>query len=249
MSQHKEQNRDSKKLPSMSRHKLRVSRHTAEDAVEEHTGCYVVTQVLVFHDIDSVMRIKHEAVAFWARVLSRLSIKHRLLTNVERLRRGLGIDTACGICGHNYENVLHVLRDCTTAREIWMQLISSESASHKPSGRSQLDLSVRDYHLAHLEESKPMHISRYLGNCEVIDSELWGILDGLKIAHDCDFQKVIIWTDNLEVVNLIHEGVRKGSNSTLVRRIVLFLKLFSHWNLQDIPREENKIADKIVKLR
>ncbi|MBA0871854.1 hypothetical protein Goshw_000613 [Gossypium schwendimanii] len=39
--------------------------------------------------------------------------------------------------------------------------------------------------------------TRYLGNCEVIDSELWGILDGLRIALDRGYQKVIIRTDNL----------------------------------------------------
>ncbi|KAA3486983.1 Retrovirus-related Pol polyprotein LINE-1 [Gossypium australe] len=45
------------------------------------------------------------------------------------------------------------------------------------------------------------------------------------------------------------EGVREGSNSALVTRILLLLKLLSHWNLQHIPREENRIADMIVKLR
>ncbi|KAK5835475.1 hypothetical protein PVK06_011164 [Gossypium arboreum] len=49
-----------------------------------------------------------------------LILKHRLLTNVERIRRGLGSDTACGTCGHHYENILHVLRDCRTARKIWL---------------------------------------------------------------------------------------------------------------------------------
>ncbi|MBA0572516.1 hypothetical protein Golob_002852 [Gossypium lobatum] len=44
-------------------------------------------------------------------------------------------------------------------------------------------------------------------------------------------------------------GVSEGSNSALVMRILLLLKLLSHWNLQHIPREENRIADKIVKLR
>ncbi|MBA0854853.1 hypothetical protein Goshw_005905 [Gossypium schwendimanii] len=50
--------------------------------------------------------------------------------------------------------------------------------------------------------------TRYLGNYEVIDSELWGILDGLQITLDRSFWKVIIRTNNLEAVNLIHEGVR-----------------------------------------
>ncbi|KAH1066983.1 hypothetical protein J1N35_031970 [Gossypium stocksii] len=62
----------------------------------------------------------------------------------------------------------------------------------------------------------------YLGNCEVVNSELWGILDGLQIALN---------RDNLEAVNLIHEGVRVGSNSALITRIILLLKDLSHWNL------------------
>ncbi|XP_016714130.1 uncharacterized protein [Gossypium hirsutum] len=75
-----------------------------------------------------------------------------------------------------------------------------------------------------------------------------GILDGLQIALDRGYQKVIIRIDNLEAVNLIHEGVRNGSNSALVRRM-LFFKLLSHWNLKHIPKEENRIADRIVKFR
>ncbi|XP_016711543.1 uncharacterized protein [Gossypium hirsutum] len=90
---------------------------------------------------------------------------------------------------------------------------------------------------------------RYLSNCEVIDSELCGILDGLQITLNSDFRKVIIRTDNLEAVNLIYEGVHEVSNSTLVMRILLLLKLLSHWNLQHIPREDNRITDRIVKLR
>ncbi|KAK5770194.1 uncharacterized protein LOC108462408 [Gossypium arboreum] len=90
--------------------------------------------------------------------------------------------------------------------------------------------------------------TRYLGNCEVIDSELWGILDGLQIALDCGYRKVIIRIDNLEAIKLIH-GVSNGSNSALVRRILLLLKLLSQWNINFIPGEENKIANKIVKLR
>ncbi|KAK5786365.1 hypothetical protein PVK06_041001 [Gossypium arboreum] len=91
--------------------------------------------------------------------------------------------------------------------------------------------------------------TRYLSNCEVIDSELWGILDRLQIVLDRGFRKVLIRTDNFEAINLIHEGIRDGSNSTLITRILLSLKLLSHWNLQHIPREDNEIADKIVKLR
>ncbi|KAK5838673.1 hypothetical protein PVK06_007408 [Gossypium arboreum] len=91
--------------------------------------------------------------------------------------------------------------------------------------------------------------TRYLGSCEVIDAELWGILDGIQIALKRGFQKIIIRTDSLEAIKLIQDGVCNGSNSALMRRILLLLKLLSHWNLNYIPREENRIADKIVKSR
>ncbi|KAH1130033.1 hypothetical protein J1N35_001411 [Gossypium stocksii] len=42
--------------------------------------------------------------------------------------------------------------------------------------------------------------TRYLGNCEVIDSKLWGILDRLQIAFDRDFQKVIVRTTILKLL-------------------------------------------------
>ncbi|MBA0629820.1 hypothetical protein Godav_024317 [Gossypium davidsonii] len=51
-----------------------------------------------------------------------------------------------------------------------------------------------------------------------------GILDGLQIALNRGYRKVIIRTDNLEA-------------------------LLSHWNLKHIPREENRFAVKYSKRR
>ncbi|KAH1045577.1 hypothetical protein J1N35_036361 [Gossypium stocksii] len=91
--------------------------------------------------------------------------------------------------------------------------------------------------------------SRYLGSCEVIDAELWGILDGLQIALDRGFHKVCIRTDNLEAVNLIQEELHGGSYSALILRVSLLPKSLNYWYLQYIPREENRVADRNVKLR
>ncbi|MBA0843192.1 hypothetical protein Goarm_000403, partial [Gossypium armourianum] len=59
------------------------------------------------------------------RVFIWLSFKQRLLTNAERTKRGIGMGPACRICGHEYENMLHVLRYCNTARDIWNKLIQT----------------------------------------------------------------------------------------------------------------------------
>ncbi|KAH1065107.1 hypothetical protein J1N35_030094 [Gossypium stocksii] len=58
-----------------------------------------------------------------------LALKRCLLTNVERTRRGIGNSSACGFCGHEYEDVLRVLRNCSVARIIWDKLILEERRS------------------------------------------------------------------------------------------------------------------------
>ncbi|MBA0880724.1 hypothetical protein Goshw_017020 [Gossypium schwendimanii] len=167
-------------------------------------------------------------------------------------------DAACGTCSHNYESVLHVLWDCPMAKDIWMQLIPPGSSFgtcrrietfayfkvfrgvlmrlSKPLYVGQSNGSVKYVDMFAAAESL-LHdhngtwivgFTMYLGNCEVIHLELWCILDRLQIAFDRGFQNIIIRTDNLEAVNLIHEGVREGSNSALVTRILLLLKLLSH---------------------
>ncbi|MBA0681479.1 hypothetical protein Goari_023279, partial [Gossypium aridum] len=55
----------------------------------------------------------------------RLVLKERLLTNVERCRRGLFGDLSCSLCGNVEESIIHVLRDYGNAREVWKQVIPS----------------------------------------------------------------------------------------------------------------------------
>ncbi|KAA3473179.1 reverse transcriptase [Gossypium australe] len=57
----------------------------------------------------------------WKRAWKILGPQRRLLTNVERVRRGLAVDASCLICGHASENILHIIRDCTVAKEVWKQ--------------------------------------------------------------------------------------------------------------------------------
>ncbi|KAA3488057.1 RNA-directed DNA polymerase (Reverse transcriptase) [Gossypium australe] len=46
-----------------------------------------------------------------------LVANQRVLTNSERTRRGFGQSSACSRCGHEVEDIMHVLRDCPTAKE------------------------------------------------------------------------------------------------------------------------------------
>ncbi|MBA0743465.1 hypothetical protein Gogos_006137 [Gossypium gossypioides] len=56
-------------------------------------------------------------------------LKQRLLTNAERARRGLAEDPSCPICGHASEDILHVIRNCTLAKEASKQVADVEIES------------------------------------------------------------------------------------------------------------------------
>ncbi|MBA0628908.1 hypothetical protein Godav_023538, partial [Gossypium davidsonii] len=45
------------------------------------------------------------------------ALQERLLSNVERVRRGLAVDPSCTICGFHLEDILHILRDCAVAKD------------------------------------------------------------------------------------------------------------------------------------
>ncbi|MBA0662685.1 hypothetical protein Goklo_006766 [Gossypium klotzschianum] len=48
----------------------------------------------------------------------------RLLSNVERVKRGLVVDPSCSICSFPSEDILHILRDCNATKDVWSQVIT-----------------------------------------------------------------------------------------------------------------------------
>ncbi|KAE8663802.1 hypothetical protein F3Y22_tig00112888pilonHSYRG00055 [Hibiscus syriacus] len=57
-----------------------------------------------------------------------LTLRNRLLTNMERARRGLTSDPSCPSCGESVENILHVVCDCPDAKITWLQILPSHDA-------------------------------------------------------------------------------------------------------------------------
>ncbi|KAH1084338.1 hypothetical protein J1N35_024099 [Gossypium stocksii] len=89
--------------------------------------------------------------------------------------------------------------------------------------------------------------AKYLGNCTVLEAELWGILDGLNLILDRRLERILIQTDSIEAINVILDGSSESSNSALVRKIHLILRQIEQWKIQYIPRKENLIADNLAK--
>ncbi|MBA0601268.1 hypothetical protein Gorai_004449, partial [Gossypium raimondii] len=120
-----------------------------------------------------------------------LTLKRRLLKNVERTRRDSN----------------------------WVSLRTNGSVS-LDEGFATVGGFVCDHN-----DGWIMGFCRYLGNCTVVEAELWGILNGLNLILDRWFERVLIQTDIIEVVNAIQEGSSGNSNFALVRRIHLILKM------------------------
>ena len=52
-----------------------------------------------------------------------LACKNELMTNEARFQRDLTLDDECRGCHGVVENVIHVLRDCSKAQEVWLQFL------------------------------------------------------------------------------------------------------------------------------
>ncbi|KAH1082339.1 hypothetical protein J1N35_022100 [Gossypium stocksii] len=55
-----------------------------------------------------------------------LVLKHRLLTQVERLKRSLTNDDDYMICKAILEDTIHAIRDCKAAKEAWSLIVPAQ---------------------------------------------------------------------------------------------------------------------------
>ncbi|KAL9236717.1 hypothetical protein vseg_011353 [Gypsophila vaccaria] len=58
-----------------------------------------------------------------------LVLQDRILSNSNRLKRGLADNARCSACGHLEETTLHILRECPKAKRIWLMIHSSLPSS------------------------------------------------------------------------------------------------------------------------
>ncbi|MBA0582524.1 hypothetical protein Gorai_024666 [Gossypium raimondii] len=107
------------------------------------------------------------------RVFIWLVLKHQLLTNGERTRRGIGVNSAYGICAHEYETVL-------TSFVIVLQLETFEIIPTDGLVRAEDAFVAAGGILRDHNGRWIIGFTKYLGNCVVLDSELWGIKDRVE---------------------------------------------------------------------
>lgn len=91
--------------------------------------------------------------------------------------------------------------------------------------------------------------SIFLGKMTNNMAEYEALLRALEKAQEHGAQDVVVYTDSLLVANQVI-GAYKINNDVLRQYVVKirnFISNFDHFKIQYIPRELNKIADKLAK--
>jgi ribonuclease HI len=98
------------------------------------------------------------------------------------------------------------------------------------------------------EGRKISELSRYLGNKTNNEAEYWALLLALREAERLKGKRIQILTDS-ELVERQIKGVYRVKNlglKALHKRVLQDSKTFSSFEIQSIPREENKEADRLA---
>lgn len=98
------------------------------------------------------------------------------------------------------------------------------------------------------EGEKISEVSRYLGHKTNNEAEYWALLLGLREAKRLGGEALQIFTDS-ELVERQIKGVYRVKDldlKALHRTVIENLKTFSSFEIESIPREENKEADRLA---
>jgi ribonuclease HI len=98
------------------------------------------------------------------------------------------------------------------------------------------------------EGEKISEVSRYLGHKTNNEAEYWALLLGLREAKRLRGDRIKIFTDSQLVERQI-KGVYRVKDlnlRSLHGRVIQNLKAFSSCEIESVPREENKEADRLA---
>jgi ribonuclease HI len=98
------------------------------------------------------------------------------------------------------------------------------------------------------EGKKLLGISRYLGHKTNNQAEYWALLIGLREAQRWGLGSIHIFTDSELIARQVN-GVYRVKDLNLKglhREVMENLKAFSSFEIESIPREENREADRLA---
>ncbi|KAI9081377.1 hypothetical protein K1719_036640 [Acacia pycnantha] len=112
------------------------------------------------------------------------ALHNKLLTNAERAQ-------GCSWCGAESESLVHVLRDCSETRKLWMTVVDPLAM------RQFFQLEVkswikRNIHRSMIEERGWWIMFRAEEPADSLLAELWAVLFGLKMCWDAGERRVCL---------------------------------------------------------
>lgn len=87
-----------------------------------------------------------------------------------------------------------------------------------------------------------------IGWCTVVEAELWGIKEGMRLAWDMGHRKVIIEVDNEKAIRLIKNAEKATGNIQNITQVCRSL-LNREWDveLKHVFHEQNRVADALAR--
>ncbi|KAH1074811.1 hypothetical protein J1N35_027139 [Gossypium stocksii] len=171
-----------------------------------------------------------------------LAVQQRLLTNSERVRMGISQSMSCALCGCAFEDLSFALRDCPSAKDVWMRILPEE-LKQRNTGYAASGGIARDH-----EGNWIMGFTRFLGVCSPFEAEVWGILDGILILLNKGYRRIRLPNDNLEVIQTLTNLNLEDSGIPILRRTQRIMKAEGVWKIMHIPRNQNSVADHLAKV-
>ncbi|XP_061339071.1 uncharacterized protein LOC133285805 [Gastrolobium bilobum] len=177
----------------------------------------------------------------WLAFLNKLPVRSRTC-------KWNGGPNFCINCPNSEETLIHVLRDCSQAKRLWIDCF------RRPSNDKRV---IFDF-IAHLIEARGKNRSILgsfpnthqptkwcrpePGRLKINTDELWGILKGLELAWGTGARRVEFECDSEIALSTIQEGSNNHRNSQVVSRIHKWLA--EDWDVRWVHtfRENNRCA-------
>lgn len=88
---------------------------------------------------------------------------------------------------------------------------------------------------------------QFIGVCSALEAELWGALEGLRLAWETGLARVIL-VDNLAVVQMVNGEDRELHHNPVVRGVKNMLRRTWTVRVQHVYREGNAVANQMAAL-
>ncbi|KAK8520058.1 hypothetical protein V6N12_004021 [Hibiscus sabdariffa] len=153
---------------------------------------------------------------------------------------------------HYFDSVVRQLASPSVSRPVWNPRASLGSGWTYLNVDGAVSVPSHESRIGGLIRSSAgdwiVGFAKAIGRSDVLQAELWAIFEGISLAWEYGFDRLLIHSDSKQAVELVNSTTAVSSGLSLVRAIYRLRQL--HWNTEVIwvSRDENHHADALAKL-